>query len=107
MILACLTDDVEWIMPGAFHWHGKEEFDGEIENPECFIGHPEIDCLRMVEEDDVVICEGSVRSKLVDGTPFHAVFCDVMEMRGGKIRKLTSYLMEVKKQENETETITN
>ena len=32
-ILACLTDDVEWILPGAFHLHGKAAFDGEIENP--------------------------------------------------------------------------
>lgn len=101
MILACLTDDVEWIMPGAFHWHGKEEFDGEIENPECFIGHPEIDCLRLVEENDVVICEGTVRSTLVDGQPFHAVFCDVLEMRDGKIGKLTSYLMAINSSEKE------
>jgi ketosteroid isomerase-like protein len=26
----------------------------------------------------------------------NAVFCDVFAMRGGKIRELTSYLMEVK-----------
>lgn len=103
MILGCLTDDVEWIMPGAFHWHGKTEFDGEIENPECFVGQPEIDCLRLVEENDVVICEGEVRSTLVGGAPFKAVFCDVMEMRSGKIKKLTSYLMVVKEQENSTE----
>jgi hypothetical protein len=31
-ILSCLTDDVEWIMPGAFHHVGKAAFDGEIEN---------------------------------------------------------------------------
>lgn len=103
MILECLTDDIEWIMPGAFHWRGKAEFDGEIENPECFEGQPEIDCLRLVEENDVVICEGIVRSKLVGGAPFKAVFCDVMEMRDAKIKKLTSYLMEVKEEETKTE----
>ncbi|HYC93559.1 MAG TPA: nuclear transport factor 2 family protein [Thermoanaerobaculia bacterium] len=26
-ILSCLTDDVEWLLPGAFHLHGKEAFD--------------------------------------------------------------------------------
>ena len=30
-ILACLTDDVEWVIPGAFHLTGKEAFDKEIE----------------------------------------------------------------------------
>jgi ketosteroid isomerase-like protein len=98
MVLSCLTDDCEWEMPGAFHWHGKEEFDGEIEN-DAFLGKPEIKCLRMVEENDVVISEGAVNSKLKDGTPFFAVFCDVFEMRGGKIRKLTTYLMVVNQQE--------
>ena len=26
-ILSCLTDDVEWLMPGTFHLHGKHAFD--------------------------------------------------------------------------------
>jgi ketosteroid isomerase-like protein len=29
-ILSCLSDDVEWIMPGAFHVTGKEAFDREM-----------------------------------------------------------------------------
>ena len=28
LVLACLTDDVEWVIPGAFHLRGKQEFDG-------------------------------------------------------------------------------
>lgn len=28
-ILSCLTDDVVWEIPGAFHLVGKEAFDGE------------------------------------------------------------------------------
>ena len=31
-VLSCLTDDVEWVLPGAFHLKGKEAFDQEIEN---------------------------------------------------------------------------
>jgi uncharacterized protein len=30
-ILSCLTDDVEWVIPGAFQLRGKAAFDGEIE----------------------------------------------------------------------------
>jgi ketosteroid isomerase-like protein len=50
-VLSCLTDDVEWVLPGAFHLRGKEAFDREIEN-EAFVGRPTIDVTRLVEEDD-------------------------------------------------------
>lgn len=94
-ILACLTDDVEWIIPGFVHLTGKEEFDGEIEN-EAFVGRPTVTVTRLVEEDDVVVAEGAVQGKRRDGGSLNAVFCDVFEMRDAKIRRLTSYLTEVK-----------
>lgn len=94
-ILSCLTDDVEWVIPGAFHARGKEEFDREIENPD-FTGRPDITVTRLVEEGDVVVAEGSVRARRKSGTIMNLVFCDVFEMRGGGIRRLISYLMETK-----------
>ncbi len=36
-----------------------------------------------------------MRAARRDGGTLHAVFCDVFVMRGGKIRHLTSYLMEM------------
>lgn len=93
-VLACLTDDVEWVMPGFFHLHGKAAFDGEIEN-DAFTGRPAITVTRLVEEDDVVVAEGRVRAARRDGGTLDAVFCDVFEMEGAKIRRLVSYLMEV------------
>jgi ketosteroid isomerase-like protein len=94
-VLACLTDDVEWIVPGAFHVTGKPAFDKEIEN-DAFVGSPIIAVTRQIEEDDVVVAEGRVRSARRDGGQLNAVFCDVFEMRDAKIRRLTSYLMEIK-----------
>ena len=94
-VLACLTDDVAWIMPGFFHLHGKEAFDKEIENP-AFTGLPEIAVTRLIEENDLVVAEGTVRANRADGGVLNAVFCDVFAMRGGRIRELVSYLMEVK-----------
>jgi uncharacterized protein len=93
-ILGCLTDDVEWIIPGAFHLRGQDAFDREIEN-EAFVGHPAITVTRMTEEDDVVVAEGSVRTERRAGGFLDLVFCDVFVMQRGKIRRLTSYLMEV------------
>ena len=94
-ILSCLTDDVEWIIPGAFHARGKAAFDKEIEN-DGFVGHPTITVTRMTEEDDVVVAEGSVRTQRKDGAFMNLAFCDVFEMQDGKIRRLTSYLMETR-----------
>ena len=91
-VLSCLTDDVVWDMPGAFHLVGKDAFDKEIEN-EAFIGRPEITVERLIEEGDVVVAEGQVRSTRRDGGKLHAVFCDVFIMRGGKIARLITYLM--------------
>ncbi len=36
-ILSCLTEDVEWIIPGMFHIKGQEAFDKEIENDASFL----------------------------------------------------------------------
>jgi ketosteroid isomerase-like protein len=94
-VVACLTDDVEWIIPGAFHIVGKDAFDGEIEN-DMFVGRPIVTTQRMTEENDVVIVEGSVKCEWRAGGFLNAVFCDVFEMRESKIRRLTSYLVEMK-----------
>lgn len=84
-ILSCLTDDVEWIIPGMFHVKGKEGFDSVIENDE-FSGHPEITVTRLTEGGDVVVAEGTVRSARKDGGRLNVVFCDVFIMENGKIR---------------------
>ncbi len=91
-ILACLTDDVEWILPGAFHHRGKDAFAREIRN-ENFIGDPEIAVTRIVEEGDVVVAEGTVRTQRRDGVWLELAYCDVFELRGGLIRRLVSYVV--------------
>lgn len=94
-ILSCLTDDVEWVIPAMFRITGKEAFDKEIENP-AFVGKPVIAVSRMTEENDIVIAEGTVRATKRSGEAMDLAFCDVFEMRDGKVKRLVSYLMEVK-----------
>jgi ketosteroid isomerase-like protein len=91
-ILACLTDDVEWLVPGAFHVRGKAAFDREIEG-DNFLRPPMIEVSRMLEVADVVVVEGFVRTERADGVRLNLAMCDVFEMRDGRIRRLTSYLM--------------
>lgn len=92
-ILSCLTDDVEWEIPGVFHARGKEAFREHIVD-EGFVGSPDITVTRLTEDDDVVVAEGSVRAGRTDGSILNLAFCDVFEIEDGKIRRLTSYLME-------------
>ena len=94
-ILSCLTDDVEWWIPGAFHVKGKAEFAGHIVD-EGFAGKPVITVDRLIEEGDVVVAEGSVRAPKSDGTFLDLAFCDVFDLRDGKICRLVSYLVEVR-----------
>jgi ketosteroid isomerase-like protein len=94
-ILSCLTDDVEWLMPGAFHLKGKDAFDKGIEN-DAFTGSPTVRITRMVEENDIVVAEGTVRVAWKEGGFLDAVFCDAFEMTNGKIRRLISYLVNLK-----------
>ncbi len=94
-ILACLTNDVEWEIPGAFHARGREEFDRHIED-DGFVGSPAITVTRLTEEGDVVVAEGLVRAQRKDGPFLNLAFCDVFEMRDARIRKLVSYLMETR-----------
>lgn len=94
-ILSCLSEDVEWEIPGFFRVRGKDEFAKHIVD-EGFVGSPDIVVTRLSETDDIVFAEGSVRARRSDGTRANVVFCDVFEMRDARIRRLTSYLMEIK-----------
>ncbi|HEU5303650.1 MAG TPA: nuclear transport factor 2 family protein [Gemmatimonadales bacterium] len=94
-ILSCLTDDIEWLMPGTFHLTGKDAFDKEIEN-DAFTGSPVVTITRMTEENDVVIAEGTVRVGWKSGGFLDAVFCDAFEMAGARIKRLTTYQVNLK-----------
>lgn len=91
-VLACLTDDVEWVLPGVFHAKGKDDFANHIVD-EGFAGHPTITITRMIEDHDVVVAEGTVRAPREDGTFLNLLFCDVFDMKDAKIRRLISYLV--------------
>src|SRR5918996_58788 len=92
-ILSCVTDDVEWEIPGMFKVQGRDAFNTHIVDP-GFSGNPVIEVTRLTEENDVVIAEGTVLARRDDGTTIPLAFCDVFELQNGKIRRLVSYLVE-------------
>jgi ketosteroid isomerase-like protein len=91
-VLACLTDDVEWVVPGMFQARGQQDFENHIVD-EGFRPNPDIVITRVIESGDVLVAEGRVRTERTDGAVVNLLFCDVFEMRDGRIAKLTSYLM--------------
>lgn len=91
-ILSCVSDDVVWEMPGIFYCEGKAAFDKELENPDAD-GYPDISITQLVEEGNIVVVEGNVKTKMKDGNTVNAVFCNVFHLKNDTINKLTSYVV--------------
>jgi uncharacterized protein len=91
-VLACLTDDVVWDLPGYRHLVGKEAFDEEIEN-EDFVGSPTLVVDRVVEEGDTVVAIGRGEGTHKSGTRHRFVYADVFTFRNSHIRRVESYLV--------------
>jgi ketosteroid isomerase-like protein len=94
-ILACLTDDVVWDLPGYRHLRGKDAFDREIEN-EDFVGSPTLTVDRLIEEGETVVAIGSGRATQKSGEVLRFVYCDVFTFAGDVIRQVESYLVPLK-----------
>ena len=91
-VLACLTDDVVWDLPGYAHLEGKAAFDGEIENEE-FEGQPRLDLSRVVEEGDTVVAIGTGEARRRDGAVHRFAYCDVFTFAGDLVARVESYLV--------------
>jgi ketosteroid isomerase-like protein len=91
-VLACLTDDVAWDLPGFAHLKGKEAFDREIENDE-FVGSPALTVGRLIEEADTVVAIGSGETTHKSGERHRFAFCDVFTFRDDRICRVESYLV--------------
>jgi uncharacterized protein len=91
-ILACLTDDVVWELPGFGRREGKDDFDQEIEN-EQFTGSPTLVLDRLVEEGDTVVAIGTGVGTHVSGAVHRFAYCDVFTFAGDLISRVESYLV--------------
>jgi len=91
-ILSCLTDDIEWTVFGAFHLTGKQAYDEAIEGP-GWVAPPQLEVVRMVEQDDVVMAEllGEVRGQ--DGGTTRLSMAEVFVLRDGLIAERRAWVI--------------
>lgn len=89
-ILSCLSEDIIWDVQGAFHIQGKDNFDKNIEN-DAFEGSPTIKIILLIEDGNIVVAEGTVKSKMKNGGLMDAAFCEIFHFENGKIKQLTTY----------------
>ena len=92
-ILALLTDDVAWDLPGFRHLTGKADFEDEIDNPQFDDEPPTLTVDRTVEQGDTVVCIGEGRATQVTGDEFRFAFVDVFTFRGELIGRVESYVV--------------
>ena len=95
-ILTCLTDDIEWTVFGAFHLTGKDAYDKAIDGAPALIDPPELEVVRMVEQDDVVMAEINGRAKRASGGELRMSMAEVFVMRDGKIAERRAWVIELK-----------
>ena len=91
-ILACLTADVAWDLPGYKHLSGKAAFDQEIEG-EAFEGPPQLTVDRLVEEGSTVVAIGTGAGRLRAGGSHRFAFCTVFTFSGALIGRVESYVV--------------
>jgi ketosteroid isomerase-like protein len=91
-ILALLTDDVAWDLPGFRHLTGKADFEGEIVNPQ-FDENPTLIVDRKLEDGDAVVCIGEGQGQMKASGEFRFAFCDVFTFRDDLICRVESYVV--------------
>jgi len=86
-ILACLADDIVWVLHGYRTLRGKEAFDGEIEN-DAAVGSPTLNLDHLVEKGDTVVAIGNGEMTLTEAGRVPFVFAEVFTFTGDRIGRL-------------------
>ena len=84
-ILSCLTDDIRWTVFGAFQLTGKAAYDKAIDGAPDFIDPPDLEVVRLVEQDDVIIAELTGTARRAPGGELRMSMAEVFVLRDGLI----------------------
>jgi ketosteroid isomerase-like protein len=94
-ILSCLTDDIEWTVFGHFHLAGKQAYNDAIDGV-GFTGPPQLEVVRMIEQDDVIMAELTGTATRDTGEVMQMSMAEVFVMRDGKIAERWAWVIELK-----------
>ena len=95
-ILSYLSDEIEWTVFGGFRLSGKQAYDEAIDGAPRFIDPPELEVVRMVEQDDVVMAELTGTARRAAGGEMRMSMAEVFVMREGKIAERRAWVIELK-----------
>ena len=98
-ILSCLTDDIKWTVFGAFQLTGKDAYDKAIDGAPEFVDPPELNVVRMVEQDDVVMAELTGTVRRAAGGEMRMSMAEVFVMRQGKIAERRAWVIPLNENE--------
>ena len=80
----------------AFHLTGKKAYDKAIDGAPEFIDPPELEVVRMVEQDNVVMAELNGTAKRAAGGEMRMSMAEAFVMRDGKIAERRAWVIELK-----------
>ena len=92
-ILSCLTNDIKWTVFGAFQLSGKDAYDKAIDGAPEFIDPPELEVVRMVEQNDIVMAELTGTARRAAGGEMRMSMAEVFVMRDGKIAERRAWVI--------------
>lgn len=102
-ILESVTDDITWKIAGEEPVYGKEEVERLLHNMKAQ-GERDVKVERLFIHGRDAAANGTVTVTGEEDTETVYEFCDVYtfhQYKGGKIRKLTSYMVEVNQEKME------
>jgi ketosteroid isomerase-like protein len=98
-ILSCLTHDIEWTVFGAFHLTGTEAYDKAIDGAPEFIDPPELEVVRLVEQDDTIMAELKGTARRATGGEMRMSMAELFVMRDGKIVERRAWVIPLNENE--------
>jgi len=98
LVLSHFTDDIQWTMVG------DQTFSGKNNIRDFFATHPDMEMIsstkdHMVIDGDTVVVDGEVNCvDKSNGVSHNMYYCDIYELENGKVKKMTSYCVNKKKE---------
>jgi ketosteroid isomerase-like protein len=96
--LDALSDDIEWTVIGSTKfsktYRGKQTVIDELIGPLVaqLSGHPTLTAQRFIADGDHVVVESRGNMTTQTGVPYNNTYCNVYQLSGGKVQRLTEYL---------------